>query len=169
MFTKRPTFYRMLLPLALLAGGETAALACSCIAPGPPEEARAQAREVTRNIVAIVDAEAITEYRPDGGGEEVIVHRTLFGEAPKNFRIERSPSASSVSCDLLLKPRERKILILTRSSGGRYQIQNLCSDYLTSGAYLPILLDESARSSGQPNPAGERAAICPGREVSAPA
>lgn len=149
---------KIVLSLALLAGAESAALACSCIAPSPPEESRADARQAVQGIVAIVEAEAITEYRPGGPGEQVRVHRILFGEAPQTLRIERREFASSASCDLLLNRGERKVLILRRGEGVAYRMQGLCSDYLTSERYLPITLEEARQS---PNEAGERAAACP--------
>jgi len=151
----------VLLGLVLLAGVESAALACSCLAPGSPEESRAQAREAAPGIVAVVEAEALTEYRQGGPGEQVRVHRTLFGNAPQTLRIERSEFASSASCDLLLTRGERKVLLLSRGKDGAYQMQSLCSDYLSSERYLPILLEEVGRSSATPNKAGERADKCP--------
>ena len=152
---------RLLLALALTVTAEAAALACSCIAPGTPEESRPFAREAAQGIVAIVEAEAVTEYRPGSAGEQVRVHRTLFGEAPATLRIERGPFASSASCDLLLTRGERKVLVLSRGSVGAYQMQSLCSDFLTSERYLPILIEEARRSSGIPGKAGERAHNCP--------
>jgi len=92
---------KLLVALALTACAEGAALACSCIAPGPPEESRPFAREVAQGLVAIVEAEALTAYRGNAG-EQVRVRRTLFGKAPRTLRIERPPYASSASCDLLL-------------------------------------------------------------------
>lgn len=152
---------KTLLGLVLLVGVESAALACSCMAPGSPEESRAHAREVAPGIVAIVEAEAVTEYRPGTGGEQVRVNRTLFGSAPPTLRIERGEFASSASCDLLLNRGERKVLILSKGEGGVYRMQSLCSDYLASDRYLPILLEEVRRSAGAPDKAGERADKCP--------
>lgn len=141
---------KFLLGLALIAGAESAALACSCIMPPPPEEARADARQAVQGIVAIVEAEALTEYRPNGPGETVRVHRTLFGEAPETLRIERREFASSASCDLLLAPGQRKVLILRAGAGGTYQMQSLCSDFLTAEDYLPITLEEARSAAGGP-------------------
>jgi hypothetical protein len=149
----------VLVALALLAGAEGAALACSCIPPMPPEQARDIAREAVQGAVAIVEAEAISGYRPGGPGEQVRVHRILFGHAPQLLHIQRSDFASSASCDLLLTVGERKVLILERGEGGAYRMQSLCSDYLASEEYLPVTLEEAARA--RTVKAGERAATCP--------
>ncbi|HEY0627116.1 MAG TPA: hypothetical protein VGD10_10330 [Allosphingosinicella sp.] len=154
---------KLIIFIALLVGIEGAALACSCVPPGTPEESRDEARYAVRGVVAIVEAEVLSEYRPGGLGEQIRVHRTLFGEAPQTFIIERSSFASSASCDLLLNRGERKVLILAGGDGGIYRIQNLCSDYLTSERYLPIVLEEARLSSRR---AGERAANCPKTKVS---
>lgn len=143
---------KALIGLALLAGLESAALACSCMPPGTPEQSRASAREAVRDLVAIVDAEALSEYRWNGPAETVRVRRILFGEAPRTFRIERGLLASSASCDLLLTRGQRKILILTKTrkrSGGAptYRIQSLCSDYLTAERYLPMVIEEARRAT----------------------
>jgi hypothetical protein len=157
---------KLLLVLALTAGLESVALACSCIAPGPPEESRAEARHAVQGLVAIVEADVLTEYRPGGAGEQVRVRRTLFGKAPRTLRIERGSFASSASCDLLLERGRRKVLMLRRGKGGTYQMQSLCSDFLTSERYLPMVIEEARRPS--PSKAGERASICPPkREISA--
>ena len=158
---------KLLIALALTACAESAVMACSCIAPGPPEESRSFAREVTPGLVAIVEAEALTEYRPGGAGERVRVRRTLYGKAPRTLRIERREFASSASCDLLLERGQRTVLVLRRGTGGAYRMQGLCDDFLTSRSHLPILLDEARRSAGKPRKAGERASLCPERRVSA--
>lgn len=152
---------KLVLAAALLAGVEGAALACSCIAPGPPEESRGHAREAVQGIAAIVEAEALSEFSHGGVGEQVRVHRTLFGQVPPTLRIERPPHASSASCDLLLSRGQRKLLILTPGEAGAYRMQSLCSDFLTAERYLPILLEEAARGSEGSSRAGERADNCP--------
>lgn len=151
---------KFLVGIALLASAEGAALACSCIMPPPPEEARVDAQQAVQGIVAIVEVEALTEFQPNGPGETVRVHRTLFGETPETFRIERRPMASSASCDLLMVAGQRKVLILKPGKGGAFQMQSLCSDYLTSEPYLPITIEEARRSAGKIDKAGERAADC---------
>ena len=138
--------------LALILGLEATAFACSCAAPRTNQEARAFARAVAPDIVAIIEGEALSEYRRGGSGELVQVRRTLFGKAPRTFRVERGPFASGASCDLLLAKGQRKILILARPEKRgwwrpRYRIQNLCSDLLTPERYLPILIDEARRAS----------------------
>jgi hypothetical protein len=142
---------KILLGLSLIVGLEAAALACSCIAPGSPEESRTLAREVAGKTSAIVEVDVLSEYRPGGPGELVRLRRTLFGKAPKSFRIHRGPFASDASCDLLLRKGQRKVLILSspagnRFTGQRFQMQNLCSDFLTSDrGYLAVLLQEARR------------------------
>ncbi len=142
---------KLVVALSLLIGVEAAALACSCIAPGTPEQSRSLAREATRNAVAIVQVQALSEYRPGGPGELVRVHRTYVGKAPRTFRIERSDFASSASCDVLLTKGQRKVLILSRPEKptrgtATYRIQSLCSDYLTEPMFLPITLQEARRA-----------------------
>ena len=141
----------------LVAAAESAALACSCIAPGTPEESRDLAREVVRKAVAIAEVEVLSEYRPDGEGERVRVVRTLWGEAPSEFRLARPDFASSASCDLLLEAGQRKILILSPAEGGRFAMQSLCSDFLVSDrGFLDVTLDEARRRDAPAPPAGER-------------
>ncbi len=142
---------KFLIGLALVAAAETAALACSCIAPGTPEESRSVARETLRGAVAIVEADVLSEYRPGGAGEQVRVRRLLWGRAPRDLRIERRDFASSASCDLLLSRGQRRFLILypaenRRYAGRRFRIQSLCSDFLVSDrGFLAVTLEEARR------------------------
>jgi hypothetical protein len=142
---------KWLIGLALVAAAETAALACSCIAPGTPEESRTVARGAVKEAVAIVEVQALSGYRQGGAGERVRVRKTLWGKAPAEFRIERSSFASSASCDLLLTPGQRKVLILLpatkpRERGRVFRMQSLCSDYLTSNrGFLRVTLEEARR------------------------
>ena len=140
----------------LIAAAESAALACSYIAPGPPEEMRPMARQAVERAVAIVEADVLSEYRVGGPGERVRVRRVLWGDAPTEFQIARGEFASSASCDLLLTRGERKVLILYPADGGdglgrrlgpgRFTIQSLCSDFLLSDrGYLDITLEEARR------------------------
>ena len=142
---------KLLLGLSFILGLEAAALACSCMAPDSPEASRLMARRMVGNAVAIVEVDVLSEYRPGGPGELVRLRRTLFGKAPKSFRIQRGPFASDASCDLLLRKGQRKVLILSKPAGNRFtgqrfQIQSLCSDYLTSErGYLSVTLQEARR------------------------
>lgn len=141
---------KLLLSLGVILDLEAAALACSCIAPGSPEASRTMARDAVRNAVAVVEVDVLSEYRPGGPGELVRLRRTLFGKSPQTFRIQRSDFASSASCDLLLTKGQRKVLILSRPAGNRstnqrFQIQSLCSDYLTSTSHLSVRLQEARR------------------------
>ena len=142
-----------LIGLAVAVAAESAALACSCVAPGTPEQSRAAAREAVRGAAAIVDADILTEYRPGqrAGGERVRVRRVLWGKAPRAFRIERGPHASGAACDHLFAAGERRILLLRPAPGGwlgerRFTVQNLCSDYLFNDRrFLKVTLEEARR------------------------
>ena len=148
---------RLLLALSLFVALEAAALACSCIAPGTPEESRVHARQAVRRAVAIVEVEVLSEYRPGGEGELVRVRRLLWGEAPPELRLARREFASSASCDLLLTRGQRKLLILSPAPDGRFVMQSLCSDFLLSDrGYLDVTLEEARRRGASSAPPGER-------------
>ena len=146
---------RLLVACILLVAAETAALACSCLAPPSPwtPQARTFAREAVRNAVAIVDVEVLSAYdQRRGRGERVRVTRTQYGRAPDVFEIERGPMARGAACDLLLDAGQRRTVILYAAGSStrlrpRYRIQNLCSDYLVGDRYLPITLEEARRRS----------------------
>jgi hypothetical protein len=129
----------LLAPLFLL-GMEAAALACSCVPAEPPEQSREIARKVLTGAVAIVEADILAGY--DRGlkrGEQVQVTKTLWGKAPRGFEVYRPGSPNSARCDIELTPGKRRFLILypaPKSVAGRprFQVQNLCSDYLVSDA-----------------------------------
>jgi hypothetical protein len=135
----------------LLVAAEGVALACSCIAPGKPEEARATAREVVKEAVAIVEVQVLSGYDERWRkGERVEVRRTLFGRAPATFHVFRYGRPSSAACGLELKKGERRVLILYRPKrtpwfGSHYAVHNLCSDYLVRQPYLPVTLQEARR------------------------
>lgn len=149
----------MLIGLALAIGLEGAALACSCIPPPPPEESRELIRAAAADAVAVVEVDVLSEYRSGGVGELVRVRRTLFGEAPRTFHIAREDFASSATCDLLLQKEQRKILILRRREERGFEMHSLCSDFLTSEAYLPSLLEEARATKNQGS--GESSRPCP--------
>ena len=140
---------KWLFGMMLIAAAETAALACSCIAPGTPEQSRGLARDAVRNAIAIVEVDVISGYRLGSIGEQVRVRRVLWGRAPHDFGIERRAFASSASCDLLLAQGQRKVLILYPAATGRHRrftIQNLCSDFLVSNrGHLAVTLQEARR------------------------
>ena len=159
------------LALLLVAAAESAALACSCLAPGTPQETHRRAREALRNAVAIVEADVLSEYRGGSEGERVRVVRTLWGEAPEEFRVARGEFASSAACDMLLAQGERRLLILYdpedilevsrsesyRARPGEFSIQSICSDYLVRDGYLNVTLQEARRlRRGAGRPGGER-------------
>ena len=101
----------MLVALSLLVL-ESAAIACSCVAPpDDPIELRQYAAQSMNGAVALVEIEALTTYAP-GGSERVRVIRTLAGTAPGEFRIQRGPFASSASCDVTYQAGVRDLVIL---------------------------------------------------------
>ena len=138
---------KLLIALLLVLGFEAAAWACSCVPPAPPEQSRQAARETVKGAVAIVDVQALSDFQFESGrGERVRVLRTRWGRAPKQFEIQRRPSASSASCDLILAKGQRKTLILYPAGRGRFRIQSLCSDYLVgTPGHLAVTLQEASR------------------------
>jgi hypothetical protein len=142
---------RLVIGVVLFVAAEAAALACSCVAPGTAAESRAAAREALSGAVAIVEADVLSAYAFGGAGERVRVRATLWGKAPREFRIARGRHASSASCDLLLPSGQRRILMLRPAASGwfgarRYTIQSLCSDYLFNDRrFLPLTLQEARR------------------------
>jgi hypothetical protein len=140
---------KFLYGMMLVAAAEGAALACSCIAPGTPEQSRGLARDAVRNAIAIVEVEVVSGYRPGSIGEEVRVRRLLWGRAPNSFGIERRAIPSSAACDLLLTTGQRKVLILYPAATGRHRrfvIQNSCSDFLVNTrGHLAVTLQEARR------------------------
>lgn len=135
------------LALLLILGAEGVALACSCIpAPTDPAQARAAAREVARNVVAIVEADVVTGYdRQRQRGETVRVRRVLAGRAPRAFRVHRNGEPNSAACGVELQAGARKFLILHRSrttapSEPVYAIQSLCTDYWVQNARFRDML-----------------------------
>jgi hypothetical protein len=148
---KKLTATKGVIVLALAVAAETAALACSCAAPGTAAESRVAAREAVRGAVAIVQVEVLAGYdQQRRRGEQLRVKRTLFGRAPATVELYRPSAPSSAGCDLELGRSQRRVLILYPAPGGffsgrRYRTQSLCSDYLTSPFYLPITLQEARR------------------------
>ena len=140
---------KLLLGILLVAAADGAALACSCIAPGTPEQSRGLARDAVRNAIAIVEVEVLSGYRPGSIGEEVRVRNVLWGRAPSSFGIERRAMPSSASCDLLLTTGQRKVLILYPAATGRHRrfvIQSTCADFLVnSRGHLAVTLQEARR------------------------
>jgi hypothetical protein len=142
-------FAFLALPLIALTG--TAALACSCVAPGTREEARAHAREVLKRAVAVVEVDVLAGYDQRlRRGEQVRVRRLLAGRAPKGFQVYRNGPPSSAACELGLNAGERRVLILypprTRSWFGTYYgVHGLCSDFLVHRPYLTVTLQEARR------------------------
>src|SRR5688500_6474280 len=136
-----------LLALALLFGGGTAALACSCVVPDPPERAGPMAREILQRAVAIVEADVLTSYDSRlQMGERIRVRRLLWGRAPATLTLARGGYPSSAACGIAFQAGERRVIILFRADrqmgAGALGPHNLCTDYLTRREYLPVLLRE---------------------------
>jgi hypothetical protein len=138
------------LALAFLLLAETAALACSCLRPGSPEESRGHARELMRKASAIVEVDVLAGYdaRLDRG-EQVRVRRVLAGRAPRSFQVNRLGAPSSAACQMELQPGERRTLILfpakKAGSAARFNIHGLCDDHLVQEPYLRMTLKEARR------------------------
>lgn len=129
---------RFLLPLLLLVTAETGALACSCIRPPTDAgERRAQAREVARGALALVEVELVAPYG-NGGGERLRVRRTLAGRAPAILEVERPRAPSSAACDVEFRRGTRTWVVLyaPRYSvrKGVYRVSASCTGYMLAGA-----------------------------------
>ena len=137
--------------LALALAAETAAMACSCVAPEPLQRSRAAAREAVGGAAAVVEVDVISGYDPSWRqGERLRVRQVLFGRAPRTLEVYRVSAPSSAACDLELGPQQRRTLIIYPAQSRfpwrpRYRIQSLCSAYLTDPPYLPITLQEARR------------------------
>lgn len=135
--------------------GGTAALACSCVAPSSPAQSREFARSAVEHAVAIVEIRVLSAYDARSQrGERVQVRRVLWGRAPNRFELERGPSPSSASCDLLFRAGERRYMILypaerrTRGGPARFRPHGLCTDHLVQApGHRAILLEEARRRS----------------------
>ena len=119
---------------ALLAA-ETAAIACSCIATDDPVELRRFGTDAAQGAVALVEAEALTSFEATRTGERMRVIRTLAGNAPAEFQIQRGPSPSSASCDVLYEVGHRALIILYPAEGVAtgapvFRTSGLCSVHM---------------------------------------
>jgi hypothetical protein len=131
---------RRLLALLILAAAEGPALACSCIRPPTdPAQQRIHAREVVRGALALVEVELVSPYDPRlGRGERLRVRRTLAGQAPAVFEIERNHPPSSASCDVGFERGGRTWLVLyapqMRGKTVRYRVSASCTGYMLADA-----------------------------------
>ena len=134
------------LAAAALFAAETAAIACSCIATDDPAELRRFAADAAQGAVALVEAEALTSFEATRTGERMRVIRTLAGNAPAQFTVERGPTPSSASCDVLYNVGDRALIILYpaegRSAGPVYRTSGLCSVHMLE---KPVYRDELIR------------------------
>ena len=129
---------RVLIGLLLLLTAETAALACSCVLESrSPQEARALARSLAQNAVALVEVELVAPYDERRGvGERLRVRRILAGRAFASFFVERDGTPSSAACDVGFPPGQRTVILLyaprqrQTPAVRRYRISNSCTTYL---------------------------------------
>jgi hypothetical protein len=142
----------VVLALAALIALPSAAMACSCINTDDPDELRTFAQDSVRGAVALIELEAITSYDPmKDEGEKVRVVRTLAGEAPESFQLERRKFASGASCDDVFEARQRKLVLLYPVEGSaNYRVSSLCTNLLLE---KPVFRDAVAAGIGQ---VGER-------------
>ena len=140
------------LTLAALLVLPSAALACSCMDTDDPAQLRELADDAPRGAVALAEVEAITAYDPmNSTGETVRVTRTFAGEVPSNFQIERRQFASGASCDDILQPGQKRVVLLFPVEGSaRFRMSSLCTNLLLEKA---AFRDAVAARIGQ---AGER-------------
>ena len=131
---------RFLIPLLLLFGAESMAVACSCIRPpADPAQQRVHAREVARGALALVEVELVSPYDSGSGrGERLRVRRTLAGQAPAVFEVERSRKPSSASCDVGFERGARTWVVLyaprIRGRTVRYRVSASCTGHMLAGA-----------------------------------
>lgn len=110
---KADTIRRGAVAALILAGTETAAVACSCPRPLNDAEERASAEEISKGAVALVEVEVISPFGPRrGSGELMRVHRTLAGSAAPMFRLLRQRQPNSALCDNLYSPGSRAFVVL---------------------------------------------------------
>jgi hypothetical protein len=145
--------------LAVLVA-ETAALACSCVSTDNPTELRRLAAEAARNAVAVVEADTLTAYDPaTGAGEQMRVVRTLVGQTPAQFTIERRGQPSSAACDTEYGAGTRAQLILYPASAPSasetpvYRVAGLCSVHLLD---KPVFREALLRAMSRRGPSGQR-------------
>ena len=138
--------------LAALVALPSAALACSCMDTDDPVQLRELAMDAPRGAVALVEVEAITGYDPTKHlGETVRLTRTFAGKAPQSFEITRRDFASGASCDDILQPGQKRIVLLFPVTGSAsYRISGLCTNLLLE---KPVFRDAVAAQIGG---AGER-------------
>ena len=123
----------------------TAAYACSCVASDDPVELKRYAGDAATNAIALVEAETLTVYQQGGPGETMRVVRTLAGNAPTDFRIERGRFPSSASCDILYEKGQKALIILfppEKPASGVYRTSGLCTGMMLD---KPAFRDELVR------------------------
>jgi hypothetical protein len=136
--------YWTLLAAAALAV-PTAAYACSCVASDDPVELRQYAADTAKSALALVEAETLIAYQQGGPGESMRVVRTLAGNAPAQFRIERGPFPSSATCDVLYEKGQKALIVLYGPSAqtpGTYRTSGLCTGMMLE---KPAFRDELIR------------------------
>jgi hypothetical protein len=120
------------LALTALLALPSAAIACSCMNTDDPAQLRELAEDAHRGAVALAEVEAITGYESaKNAGETVRVTRTFAGQVPANFQIERREFASGASCDDILQPGQKRLVLLFPVTGSaNYRMSGLCTNLL---------------------------------------
>ena len=137
----------LIIAAALLVAVPSAALACSCINTDDPVELRRFAADAANGAVALVEAEALTSFEATRTGERMRIVRTFAGTAPAQFTIERGPTPSSASCDVLYNVGDRALVILypaesSSSAAPVYRTSGLCTVHMLD---KPVFRDELVR------------------------
>lgn len=141
-----------------IVAAEGVAYACSCLATDDPAQLRTLADESAKGAAALVEAKALTAYSSTTGGETMQVERTLAGTAPATFKVERGPSPSSASCDVLYEVGVTKKVIVyptarTESGLPVMRTSGLCTDLLLS---KPVFVDSLTARLSVPQRGPER-------------
>lgn len=160
---------RLLIAIAMFLGGESSALACSCLArPVDPVKLRALANEIAADATALVEVDVRSGYDVQSRrGERMRVRRTFAGRAPREFRLargDRPPSSAMCDVDYYVAGSRPIMLIYPADRPrGRGQAQfrdaGLCvSMYLHDAGFRQMLVEAMRR-----RPARERTSAAPAR------
>lgn len=132
-------FFAFIAMLAV-AGAETAALACTCIAlPTDAAERRALAGDVAEGAVALVEVELDRPYdSATRRGERLRVVNTLAGQAPAAVDVERDGPPNTAGCDVEFRRGERVIVMLyppraaAQAGEARFRLADSCLTQLVA-------------------------------------
>lgn len=145
---------KLLIALGLLAGMESAAMACSCM---PPPQDRAQMRDLANELaggaVALVEVDVRSGFNArTRRGELLRVRQTLAGRAARDFRLARRGPPSGAMCDVEYQAGSRGLMLLYRADrpivrGQRqYRDGGLCASILLQNAELRQMVIEAMQN-----------------------